>query len=1013
MIILLKTVLLFVILSIFQLTAIETRPTKISTVKIQNARGTSAEIHDFLYLHDTDLKPREYVVGSVKIQAADQTVSDTGTGTLGGNGTGKFDYVSGQFYVKFAKIPPKGTPVTLTFAYYRTPSTNTTPPTTPPTSPPPTTPPSGNTTDDFVPASGRDRLPANAQGKFPIMLPQYKGVNQLLLLSNQWVIIGIDQTADLTAEIQKLMDADPAFQGINLAAAQAKWLSTSLASQKPDYGSMKTNILAPVNRYYVTAREKTNERKMADPAFFSITSTDDPDYSQGQVPVQLTHFVTSLGRADWAGNSGPYSTFAAYAYLQFPFPMKDGKTYTVTTDDGKSVTFTYDEYRAISRSIKTNQIGYLPSGKKYAYLGGYLWDLGPMDFSQAKTFHVIDVNSGAEALSGTIVAKGASAQSGENLYEMDLSGLTTTGEYFISIPGVGRSWSFHVGKNAYGEAFYTMIRGLYMQRSGMAVGPPYTNWPRKAYHNVPVYENDIVELIPRTLRKSVEPYTVPEVWSEIADFDVSGASIDMSKVHQDGTGGWYDAGDYQKRLFHFNNLFALLYLYELKSPNLPDNQLNIPESGDGIPDVLNEAEWGLKVWRNSMDESGGVSTRLLSRSHPAPDDPDYPYSYGKRTRYASLTFAAAAAQFARLVKPFSASKAREWQALAEKAYAFGTNPANKLVNHVMHAKTNRGTGTPYTMTYTEDEAFNAPFLSGAKMQMYLLTQDKSYLDGLTTLLAQMQSPTNQVPNKVSAGNLGKQATVLLPATWPFTNRDYLHWLMAPLIVNAEVQTALGAAVTDTWAKTFIGVADGYLKFYTTHPYRIAWDPAKNTGLAWGAATMTNQAVLLLLAHHITKDPKYLDAAVANADYMLGANPMGMSWGTGLGFVYPIKNHYRFNDYNTWLDPVPGMIVYGPNELTLKDFDSIWYPKDSSGTVHNFLNAKSLGSDGKVSIPVLRRWVPHNYYSVGQNEFTIWETNAGAIFTYGYLLDEAWTPSAELKNRKPRDERLLFGLWYLP
>ncbi len=1012
MMILFRTISFIFILSLFNLHAADTRPTKTSTVKIMNAGGTSGEIQDFLYLHDTDLQKREYVVGSVSLTAGDQTVKDKGDGTFTGSGTGKFDYVTGQFYVKFTKIPPKSTPITLTFTYYRTASTTTTTPTTP-TAPPSTPTTTGATTDTFVPATGRDRLPADKQGAFPVMIPQYNGINQLLLLSNQWVIVAVDQTADLTKQIQNFIDADSSFKGIDLAAAQAKWLSTSLADQKPDYTSMKTNILAPVNKYYVKAREKTSERQMADPAFFSITSSDDPDYSQGQTPLQVAHFITSLGRADWAGNNAPYSTYAVYSYLQFPFPMKDGKTYTISADDGKSVTFTYDEFRSVSRSIKTNQIGYLPSGKKYAYLGGYLWDSGPMDFSAAKTFHVIDVKTGTEVFSGNILAKGASAQSGENLYEMDLSGLTTTGDYFISIPGVGRSWTFHVGKDAYGEAFYTMIRGLYMQRSGMAVGPPYSNWPRKAYHNVPVYENDIIELTPRNLRKSVTPYTTPETWSEIADFDVSGASIDKTKVHQDGTGGWYDAGDYQKRLFHYNNLMALLYLYELKPQNFSDNQLNLPESGDGVPDILNEAEWGLKVWSNSMDENGGVSSRLLSNSHPAPDDPAYPYSYGKRTRYASLSFAAAAAQFARLVKPFSASKSSQWQALAEKAYAFGTNPANKLTNYVMHAKTNRGTGTAYTMTYTEDDNFNGPFLAGAKMQMYMLTKDKSYLDGLTTLLAQMQSPTNKVPKTVTPGKLETQNTALLPGTWPYTNRDFIHWLLAPVILDTEIQTALGATVTATWAKTFTNIADGYLKFYSTHPYRISWDPTKNTGLAWGASAMTNPAVFLILAYYTTKDQKYLDAAVADADFMLGANPMGMSWTTGMGFVYPVKNHYRFNDYNAWMDPFPGIMVYGPNELTLKDFDGIWYPKDTDGTVHNFLSAKMLGSDGKASIPVLRRWVPHNYFSVGQNEFTIWETNAGAIFTYGYLLDQPWSPSSDLKNRKPRDERLLFGLWYLP
>ncbi len=1008
---------IFVFFVAFQLSAATPPATKTSTVKIATGDGKSTEIESFLYLHDTDLQKRDYVAGSVKIQAGKQTLADSGSGTLTGDGTGKFDYATGQFYVKFNTIPTKGTPITLTFAYYTTPPTppSTTTPSSSTTTTPTTSPTTGtsSTTSNVTPPAGFEALPAAMQGSYPITVPQYNGVNHLLVLSNQWVILAIDQTTDITAAIQALMDNDPTYKGVSLAAQQQKWLSTINPNAKPDYTSMKNYMLAPINKYYVQARENTSERKLATPGFFTITSSDDKNYTDAQAPVQVTHMVTSLGKADWAGDNAPYSTYAVYAYLQLPFPMTSGDTYTITTGDGKSVTFTYDELHTISRSIKVNQMGYLPSGAKYAFLGGYLWDLGPMDFSAAKTFQVIDVNSGTAVLSGTITPKGSSPQSGENLYEMDLSGLTTTGNYFITIPGVGRSWTFHVGPDAYGEPFYTMVRGLYMQRSGHSVAKPYSNWTRPAYHTAPVYENDIVEVVPRDLRKSVKPYTSPAIWSEIADFDISGGSIDKSKVHADGTGGWYDAGDYQKRLFHYNNIFALLYLFELKPQNFTDNQLNIPESGDGIPDILNEAEWGLTVWKNSINDAGGVSSRLLSNSHPAPDDLTYLYSYGERGRQGSLAFAAAAAQFARLIKPFSASKATEWQALAEKAYAYGMNPANKLTNYVMHAKTNRGTGTPYTMTYTEDDNFTNPFMAGAQLQMFLLTNDKSYLTGLPAILTQMQSATNQDPQTVTAGNLTYQKTALLPATWPYTNRDFIHWLMAPLFLNSTVQAAVGPTITAAWSKIYLGVADGYLKFNTSNPYRISWDPTKNTGLAWGANAMTNPAVMLLLAYQATKEQKYLDGAVADANYMLGANPMGMSWSTGIGYVYPVKNHYRFNDYLSWLDPYPGILLYGPNELTLGDFDAIWYPKDAEGNVHNFLGAKYLGSDGKISIPILRRYVPANYVSVGQNEFTIWETNAGAIFTYGYLLSEGWMPSAALKNRLPRDPSLLFGLWYLP
>jgi hypothetical protein len=91
-------------------------------------------------------------------------------------------------------------------------------------------------------------------------------------------------------------------------------------------------------------------------------------------------------------------------------------------------------------------------------------------------------------------------------------------------------------------------------------------------------------------------------------------------------GGWYDAADYDRNLRHYTNIFDMLYAYELAPAKFSDNMLNIPESGNGIPDLLDEAEYGLDVWTRSMTADGGVSGRLETNSHPTLTDTNFNWS---------------------------------------------------------------------------------------------------------------------------------------------------------------------------------------------------------------------------------------------------------------------------------------------------------------------------------------------------------------------------------------------------
>lgn len=823
-------------------------------------------------------------------------------------------------------------------------------------------------------------LPLDKEGLFPIEMPKYDGVEQLIVLSSKWVIVVTNNQQEIVKKISDL-------SGGAFGKAVDNW-EDSVKRDQRDWNTYRTKIEPLFRKWIVEAREQGGERLLDSPTYFKISSKTDPHYATPLPAVKTTRFITTIGQGIIPGYYD--FDFDNYSYIELPYQMKSGDEYEITLGNGKKVTFLYDEKKTVSRAIKVNQMGYLPDAtEKHAYLAAYLQELGPLDFSEVKNFYVINANTGKTALEGVVkllaknpvfpkkaddkTSEPPQLYSGEDIYDLDLSALKETGDFFISIPGVGRSWTFHHGADTYGEAFYKSIRGLYHQRGGAALEEPYTSWTRDKCAPHPVYESEDIPFYP--------PFQPPDHYEV---FDIIGATIDYSKKTEDASGGWYDAADFDRNIHHYMDIFDLLNAYELAPQKFSDNQLNIPESGNGIPDILDEAEYGLLVWKKSMAPDGGVSGRLESWGHAPMCDPNMHYAYSKRTRWSSLIFAAAAAQFAELVKPFNAEKYKEYSALAMRAYEFGINPKNSVGTVTIHARKANGKGEPYTLEFKENDNDLIPYLIMAKVRLFILTEDPKFLEQVPDLLVKAPKPYEH----------------------PFNNRDFSPWFYFG-IFSKKVMPHLPRLVVNQMAQMYTKPANELLQNLQTQPYRFSWPFSRNYWMAWGSNFMTNQARILLIAYYLTGNTKYRDAAILNADFMLGANPMGMSWVTGLGYVYPI-NTQNSNEGNGILDPVPGIAIYGvnggmPSQVT----NYVWKETKPDGTVVNFMSPKNM------QIPVWRGWLAHQHVNTAQNEFTIHETMSGAIFTYAMLMSDQWMPTDELKERKPRKDKYLFGKWYLP
>jgi endoglucanase len=766
-----------------------------------------------------------------------------------------------------------------------------------------------------------------------------------LYLTNQWVIIILSSQEDVMNEIERLSDN-------TFLVEYNKWF------QYTDYNA-RFKAYAIRDKYIAQARLNIGEQDL------DIKSSFSPE------PSAMGRTIVSLGATQ---KQFPTQVdYAHYCYLKLPSDTKSIQIKDLTI----SIDFNENQ---ISRAIKVNQLGYLPNApRKFAYLGCHINEYGPLEFDvSGLQFQIINARTNIVEFSGPITLRDSATKlasgkyiTGEYVYEMNFTDFKNVGEYYIKVPGVGRSWSFKQSNDVYGELYYTAMRGIYHQRCGIELKAPFTNWPRIKCHDTKIHESDMVAF------PGYFQY-FKEATPRLERFDIIGATLrdSTSPATKSTIGGNHDAADWDRNNYHYTVTFDMLYAYELQKSKHTNFQLNIPESMNVYPDILDEVEWSLKGWLNSMDDKGGVSGFIETNTHPT-ISANVKYAYAKRTRWDSLLFAAAAAMFSEMILPYAPYNSAKWLSYAEKAYKFGSDPKNSLGTITIGARTNRGAGTYYEKTFTETEAHILPFLAHAKARLHKRTGDIKYLEGLHQLIPQLRSPYK----------------------WPYMNKDYSPWICYSML--NYIQESEKASYIKKW---FYDYADSILVNIDKMAYRCTWPPEKDKLLDWGASNMCNEAKPLFIAYLLSNNTKYLDAAILNVDYMFGVNPMGMCWTTGVGQVYPIDIQHEVSNNDNIDDPVPGITVYGITGGMYGDLRATAWTSPSPTGVVEFKTPE---------VPLWRSWAAHKSLSTRQCEFTIQETMSGTLFCATMLLSNGWKPSLSLKARTPKPISELHGLYYLP
>lgn len=869
-----------------------------------------------------------------------------------------------------------------------------------------------------------------------------RSVKDVRVLSPDWICVVVDPTEEILAVRDARFGAD-------LEADKAKCEEEKAAGKRNwffDFSKRYRSLVA-INSYHLPLFAKFNE-----PGFWKVN---------GKAPAEVTvwaHSVDSFPGMNAnempSTESAPVFRTVDMIYLKLPEPLKNGETMEVKGEDGRGGSVTFNDESTPCWSLKVNQSAYAAdAAKKASYLGMWLPGIGPVDFSafEGKPFHVKKFDKGARwdqgAASGEPVftgeiklrkkfgdqnleREGGSNLTGEDVYELDFSPFATEGTFCIEVPGLGRSWPFKVTKEGYGDAFYTMMKGFYTQRCGMELKKPFTAWERPACHA----ETKKGTFIPETADWYTLNYRKGKPNEKEVGFrDANGERVGLSQftlitnedpnapVMSGVKGGWHDAADYDRRIHHYNATWDLMAAAEAFPANFKDGQLNIPESGNGIPDILDEAAWSLGVWKATQRPDGAVSSWIEQKAHPdgveAGDlqktfaqDPN-PMFAATPDRAGSFAYANAAANLGRLLAPYSPERSKEFIESAKKAYAWA-----KSDDAVMKDRKFTLTTAPrdkklegQTIRFDEDPEIlvdDRAFTEGsfAAASLYLATKDGSYLSDW------------------EASGMGKKIGARM------------HAINAGMLVPMLLNEGLPPDDVETARKAVTTTADELLTGQDSHAYRQLWlAPTAGWFHAMGWGTIHSKARTLAAAYAATKDPKYKESMQTAADFWLGCNPMGTTMITGIGSVHPVVLQHVHSIADGIAEPTPGIAPYtftfdaptGPfiiadgGHPSVKSFFSpvaMAFIPDKIGRkeIQAGLDAadktqanweREAAKNGKKAVwssfPVFRRKVIHPAVVVHQNEFTINETISPLALLFGALTGEGYMPAEELKAREPR------------
>ena len=682
--------------------------------------------------------------------------------------------------------------------------------------------------------------------------------------------------------------------------------------------------------------------------------------------------------------------------------------------------------------ISVNQIGYYPNLKKVAVLSDNSGDIlhGHSTISLSKSsyeFEVCDASSGKVVWEGVSGSKIADKDSADNVFKLDFSEFNTPGRYFLRIKGEKwRSFDFNIGDNIYYDKSHNILTNavnyFYQNRSGIDIEDAYctsggedgkgTGMGHKGGHKT-------------------DTAAVQKIWkNEYASETEATGTYASSKITANG--GWYDAGDHGKyvvnggiAIWTLQNMYERSILIGKDKEKFADNSgvVVIPENGNKIPDILDEAavelDWIAQMKVEADEPTWGKKAAGLYyhklHDHKWTGLATRPWNYEEEwettrivkppTLAATLNYSACAAQAARLWYDYDKAKAENYLKTAIEAYeayqkwwyeyddstvthsTLGCDaPAEEENETSLYAPMWQAKGGgPYGDNNVLDDAYWAAceiFISASRMGDSAASTFKSEIDSSDyayTCNTRMVGGENKDGSFTSFnwGNTASCGTLALSL-----NSDLLSDSE-----NSKVEAAILKAAgeyIDMEEKQGYGIPYTYDGPGYNDPNNLHYSVTIK-GYEWGSNSMViNNCIVMAYAYDLTKDVEYMNGVTTAMDYLLGTNPLSFSYITGYGTYKEKSPHHRYWSYelDKTLPMAPdGILSGGPNAGL----------QDPYVRALGFVPGEDDNPSQRCFVDSIEAW--------STNEVTI-NWNAPLAWISSFLQDEAATAGSETPDPKP-------------
>jgi endoglucanase len=507
---------------------------------------------------------------------------------------------------------------------------------------------------------------------------------------------------------------------------------------------------------------------------------------------------------------------------------------------------------AIQDPIRLNQIGFYPNAPKIAVV--YT--------SNQDEFMLMDEKRSKTLWKGKLNAPVKSPFSDRYTRLADFSTFTTPGKFVLVVPDLANSASVVIRENVHDEITKASVKAFYFHRLSTPLPEKFAGqWKRKAGHP----DNKVYVHASATSAKRPENTVISS------------------------PRGWYDAGDYNKYIVNSGiTMGTMLSAYEDFPQYWNNARLDIPESDNEVPDLLDEVLWNLRWMLTMQDpEDGGVYHKLTNSNFDGmvmPHDATAKRFVVQKGTAATLDFVAVTAQSARVYKAYE----KQFPGLADSCLnasrkAWSWAEKNPAVMYNQDQLNKSFDPDVVTGTYGDNDVKDEFIWAAA--ELLITTGDRELVKNV---------------------NLIPDATTPLPA-WP-----QVKLLSYYSLVRHEKTMDPSSVDFQKIKRMLLTFADGLISGVDNHYMKTIMGRSVKD-YSWGSSSVAaNQSIVLLQAYKISGERKYADYALSNVDYLMGRNGTGYCFVTGFGAKRVMHPHHRPSEADGVADPVPGWLSGGPN-----------------------------------------------------------------------------------------------------